>query len=200
MDFAPAGANTVLDASAAFGRAPLPPEVDVVCTDLRAAGSPVDVGLILSRRPLDIEDDVQVPAAVVAVDALTTAWASMRPDADATAAAMDDFERTLQRRLPDVQFHGTDRAPHLRSLSVLHLDAETLMRALDARGWVTGSGSACVRDGEPSHVLAAMGRITHGNLRLALPYGLNPAVLGEFADDLIDAVTRLRIEAGVHDL
>lgn len=200
LDRPPTGARTVLDASAAFGRMPIPDHVDIVCTDFRAAGSPVDAAVVLSRHPLAIPDSAQVAAVVVAIDAVTSAWSGMLDAALATERAAAAFERTVQERLPDVQFHGTERAPHLRSLSVLHLDAETLMRALDERGWVTGSGSACVRDGEPSHVLAAMGRITHGNLRLALPFGLDLDVLPAFAEDLISTVTRLRIEAGVDDL
>ncbi len=200
MDLAPPGARVILDASAAFGRVPLPAGVDVVCSDFRAVGSPADAAVVLSMRPLDIPDALQVPAAVVAVDALTSAWHGMHARAEAFERAFHTFEHEVCDRLPDVQFHGTDRAPHLRSLSVLHLDAETLMGALDARGWVTGSGSACVRDGEPSHVLAAMGRITHGNLRLALPVELDPTVLRAFAEDLVETVTRLRIEAGVDDL
>ena len=194
------GARCILDASQTLGRLPLPDDIDIVCADLRAAGSPVDVGVVLARRDLGIDDLAQVPAVVVGVDALTAVWGTMDAAGARTEEAMADFEATVRGRVPDVQFHGAHRAAHLRSLSVLHLDAETLMRALDARGWVVGSGSACVRDGQPSHVLAAMGRITHGNLRLALPVGLDPTVLTDFADDLAAAVTRLRVEAGVDDL
>lgn len=113
---------------------------------------------------------------------------------------MEAFEGRLAQRLADVQFHGRGRVPHIRSLSILHLDAETMMRALDGRGYVVGSGSACVLDGRPSHVLAAMGRVTHGNLRLALPWDLDLAVLDRFADVVADTANALRIEAGVADL
>lgn len=192
--------DTLLDATSALGRVPLPRDADVVIADARAWGSPVDLALVLSHRRGPSDAPVQVPEVVVAVDALTAAMGSLATRSASEAAAMDRLETRLQRDLPDVQFHGADRVPHIRSFSVLHLDAETLMRALDAAGYVVGSGSACVQDGTPSHVLAAMGRITHGNVRLALPVDADLASLDAFATTLIDIVARLRREAGVEDL
>lgn len=192
--------RSILDASQTLGRAPLPSDADVVVAHARAWGSPADVSLVLSRRALDTAEAVSVPAAIVAVDALATAMQSLQARAEAEAVAMQALEDRILTALPDVQFHGERRVGHVRSLSVLHLDAETLMRALDAEGFVVGSGSACVQDGTPSHVLAAMGRITHGNLRLALPVDCDLSVLDDFADALIRCTERLRHEAGVAGL
>ena len=45
------------------------------------------------------------------------------------------------------------------------------MTELDRRGFGIASGSACTASTlTPSHVLAAMGVLTHGNVRLALPW------------------------------
>jgi cysteine desulfurase len=45
-----------------------------------------------------------------------------------------------------------------------------LVTELDRAGFAVSSGSACTADTlRPSHVLAAMGAITHGNLRVSLP-------------------------------
>lgn len=200
IDLDPGQHRVVLDATASFGRSPLPFDADLVLADARAWGSPVDCALVLSRHDLGLVPRVQVPAVAVAVDALAAALGTMSGRAAAESAGMHAFEQRVLEALPDVQFHGADRVAHIRSLSVLHLDAETLMTALDARGWVLGSGSACVQDGTPSHVLAAMGRVTHGNLRIALPIDCDLAALPEFADDLVATVRQLRIEAGVDDL
>ena len=195
-----ASAGHLLDATASFGRAPLPEGADVVVTSARAWGSPTEVAIVLSRAPLGLADTVAVPDVVVAVEQLSRVLPAMPARHAAEAAAMAHFEQVLAASLPDVQFHGRDRVPHIRSLSILHLDAETLMRALDERGYVVGSGSACVLDGRPSHVLAAMGRVTHGNLRMALPWDLELSELETFALVLAETAQRLRVEAGVADL
>lgn len=192
--------RVVLDADMTLGRSPVPTDVPVVVADARCWGSPIDLAMVLSHEPIPIFEAVQVPAMAVAVDALTLAFEAMPERALAESVAMQALESRLVRNLPDVQFHGRDRVGHVRSFSVLHLDAETLMRALDAAGYVVGSGSACARDGSPSDVLAAMGRVTHGNVRLALPVGFDLDVLETFAQDLIAIVQRLRREAGVEDL
>lgn len=200
IDLPAVNRSVVLDASMSLGRSPLPFPADIVIADARAWGSPVDCALLLSTRELGLAPRVQVAPVVVAVDALTAALDGMAARAAAEEAAMVALEQRISASLADVQFHGTHRVPHIRSFSVLHLDAETLMRELDAAGWVVGSGSACVQDGTPSHVLGAMGRITHGNVRLALPIGCDLDALAQFADVLASTVRRLRREAGVDDL
>jgi len=62
-----------------------------------------------------------------------------------------------------------DRLPHLVTFSCLYVDGEALVGALDAAGFAVGSGSACTSSAlEPSHVLAAMGALTHGNVRVSV--------------------------------
>ena len=54
-------------------------------------------------------------------------------------------------------------------LSSPYLDGEALTRALDREGFAVSSGSSCGASViEPSHVLAAMGLLSHGSLRLSL--------------------------------
>jgi cysteine desulfurase len=60
-------------------------------------------------------------------------------------------------------------APHLLSFSFLYVQAEQLVDDMEKRGFSIDSGSACISANiEASHVLAAMGRLTHGNIRLRL--------------------------------
>ena len=61
------------------------------------------------------------------------------------------------------------RLPHLVAFSCLYVDGEALVTELDRRGFAVASGSACTASTlEPSHVLAAMGALTHGNVRVSL--------------------------------
>jgi cysteine desulfurase len=62
-----------------------------------------------------------------------------------------------------------DAAPHLLSFSFLYVQAEQLVDDIEKRGFSIDSGSACISANiGASHVLAAMGRLTHGNIRLHL--------------------------------
>ena len=65
-----------------------------------------------------------------------------------------------------------DRLPHLVAFSSPYLDGETLLRALDREGFAVSSGSSCSASVlEPSHVLAAMGLLTSGSVRVSLHRG-----------------------------
>ena len=62
-----------------------------------------------------------------------------------------------------------DRLPHVLAFSCLYVDGEALVTELDRLGFAVASGSACTASTlEPSHVLAAMGALTHGNVRVSL--------------------------------
>lgn len=193
-------ATRVLDATNALGRVPIVSTWDYLIASARAWGAPVDVAFVVSVHGLPPHPIPALPAVAVAIHELEMCWAGIESRAQRTTNAMREFETLVKARVPDVQFHGDHRVPHMRSFSVLHLDAETLTRELDAQGYVLGSGSACVGDGTPSHVLSAMGVITHGNLRLALPIDAELEELAVFVDVLDDTVRRLRRDAGVEGL
>lgn len=191
------GAIRIVDASNALGRAAITGPWDYLIGSARAWGAPVDVAVVLSARALDPHPIPALPLAAVAVHELEQAWLDLESRESRTAAAMQRFESTLLARLPEAQFHGTQRVPHIRSLSLPHLDAETLVRALDVAGYTVGAGSACSRDGAPSHVLAAMGLETLGNVRFALPIDADLDHFPDFADVLADTVADVRRDAAV---
>ena len=59
------------------------------------------------------------------------------------------------------------------------------------------SGSACTASTlTPSHVLAAMGALTHGNVRLSLTRDATQEQVDAFLDVLPGVVARLRAEVG----
>ncbi|MDO9498166.1 MAG: aminotransferase, partial [Nocardioides sp.] len=60
------------------------------------------------------------------------------------------------------------------------------------------SGSACTASTlEPSHVLAAMGALTHGNLRLSLTRDTTDADVEAFLAVLPAAVAEIRADVGL---
>jgi cysteine desulfurase len=111
-----------------------------------------------------------VPAVLAAAAALQ-AVVSERDVEGARQRALVDRIRGSVVGIPDVEVVGApdDRLPHLVTFSCLYVDGEALVTELDRRGFEVASGSACTSSAlEPSHVLAAMGALTHGNVRVSV--------------------------------
>ena len=73
------------------------------------------------------------------------------------------------------------------------MDGEALVTELDRAGFAVSSGSACVADTrQPSHVLAAMGALTHGNVRVSLPRAATAQSVQEFLAILPPLVAKVR--------
>ena len=86
-------------------------------------------------------------------------------------------------------------------MSFLYVSGEDLASRLDKKGFAVGSGSACANElHTPSHVLAAMGRLTEGNLRMTLPWDAAAEQIDSFVDALVDAVAEIRLELGAANL
>jgi cysteine desulfurase len=105
--------------------------------------------------------------------------------------------------VPDVEVVGdpVERLPHLVTFSFLYVDGEALVTALDREGFAVSSGSSCTADTlEPSHVLVAMGVLTHGNVRVSLHRDTTAAEVERFLEVLPRVVADLRRAAGVHEL
>ena len=105
----------------------------------------------------------------------------------------------------DVVGDADDRLPHVLTFSLLYVDGEALVIELDRRGFAVGSGSACTSSTlEPSHVLAAMGVLTGGNVRITLPLdAIAPTLeadVNRFIAELPDAVAAVRAQLGASDL
>jgi cysteine desulfurase len=89
-------------------------------------------------------------------------------------ALRDRLEQGILERVPDtvVNGGGTDRVPNTTNISFAHVEAESLLIALDLEGIAVSTGSACSSGSlEPSHVLRAMGLPaprTQSSLRFSL--------------------------------
>jgi cysteine desulfurase len=135
-----------------------------------------------------------VPAALAAAAALQAVVAG-REEVNTRQAGLIDRLRAAVAAIPDVEVVGdpVERLPHLVTFSCLYVDGEALVTELDRRGFGVASGSACTASTlEPSHVLAAMGVLTHGNVRVSLTRDTTAAQVEELVAALPDVVDRLR--------
>ena len=73
-------------------------------------------------------------------------------------------------------------------------NGEEVLRALAAKGFAVDSGSACTAMNlQPSHVLAAMGLPTDGNIRIAIHTGVTDNEIDSLITALLDAVQSLQL-------
>lgn len=217
---AAAGVPLVVDAGASLGFAPPPAAADVLVANPRTWGSVPGAGLLVLRshvrwrphepgeaegahvRPGEAPGEVDVPAAVAAAVTL----AAVEQERALTADRLDGLVRRIRATaagIADVEVAGDPvaRLPHVVTFSALFLPGELLVSALDRAGFAVASGSACTADTlEPSHVLAATGGLTHGNVRVVLPAGVAAADVERFCHVLPGTVAALRDELGVTGL
>jgi cysteine desulfurase len=81
------------------------------------------------------------------------------------------------------------------------VDGEAVVTELDRAGFAVSSGSSCTASTlRPSHVLEAMGVLTHGNVRVSLSRGTTADEVAAFLDVLPPLVQSLRARSGVAGL
>jgi len=106
-------------------------------------------------------------ASAVALDAFVKDFAANQA---ATRRFNEMIRRFVRDEIGEVDIASPETArPEFLSFSFLYVDALQLVDMMNRRGFAIDSGSACTSANlEPSHVLAAMGRLTHGNVRIRL--------------------------------
>jgi cysteine desulfurase len=202
-----------VDAAASVGRVPLPADWSMLAASGHKWGGPPGVGVMAIRKsvrwrspvPAGNREGHRVPGfpnlpAIMSAAAALEAFEAERDQADiALRQLTGQIRDRIQVIIPDSVVHG-DRAhtlPHIVTFSCLYIDGEALVIDLDKAGFSVSSGSACAMDTQqPSHVLAAMGAITHGNVRVSLPRGTTQESVTEFLALLPGIVGRLRGKAG----
>ncbi len=120
-----------------------------------------------------------------------------RDEVGARQRALVDRIRAGVAAIQDVDVVGDPdgRLPHLVTFSCLYVDGESLVTELDRLGYAVASGSACTASTlTPSHVLAAMGALTHGNVRVSLTRDTTAEDVDGLLAVLPDVVARLRAE------
>ena len=198
VDAAALGADFVSGSAAKFGG---PRGVGLLAWSPRARFRPLLTGDEREgRRRAGLEH-------LAGIAAMAEALLQQRPaDPDGPAAAEAARGHRLRRRLrarlsaqEDVEVHGPDDAtlPHIVAASALYVDGEALVGELDRAGFAVHSGSSCASaSGQPSHVLAAMGALTHGHVRASWGPQVSDDDIDAFADAMAAAVHRLRARVG----
>jgi cysteine desulfurase len=200
-----AGVPLVVDATASIGHIPAPSHWDALVAHPADWGGPGGIGVVAVRRGTrwlhawPEGDDwapggVNVPLALASAVALQERMETLDADANRLRGYVDRL-RTEVSTLEGVHLVGDPdhRLPHVLTFAFLYLDGEPLLSGLDRAGVAVGSGSACaVSTVEPSHVLAALGALTHGNIRLGLHPGLTDSDIDRFLEVLPRVVDDVR--------
>jgi cysteine desulfurase len=203
------GVPLLIDAGASAGRLPVPDGWSLMTASAHKWGGPAGVGVLAIRKgtrwrepfPADERENRRVPGfpnvpAIIAAAASLTAMSRERGATDAALRALVDRIRAIVPvTVPDSVLYGDPvaRLPHIVTFSCLYVDGEAIVTELDRAGFSVSSGSACVADTrQPSHVLAAMGALTHGNVRVSLPRAVTPRSVEEFLDVLPRIVATVR--------
>jgi cysteine desulfurase len=140
-----------------------------------------------------------VPAILAAAACLRARVMEMNAEAARLRGLVERIRAELPRVLDDVQVVGdpVDRLPHVVTFSCLYVEGEPLLHALDEVGFSVSSGSSCTSSTlEPSHVLVAMGVVTHGNIRVSLHRDTTSRDVERFIAALPPIVGRLRKLSG----
>ena len=199
----------LVDACAALGSVPATPHWDVLAGSAHKWGGPAGVGILAVRTgvrwrsPMPTDEAgswagfPDVPGAVAAATALEVATASLGQTSVHRARLLTILRERVPNLAPDVHVLGRpDSAPHIICFTVLYADGEVLVTELDRAGFAVSSGSACTADTRrPSHVLAAMGAITHGNLRVEPAPDTTEADVAGFLAALPAAIAAARASA-----
>jgi cysteine desulfurase len=209
-----AGVPLVVDAAASVGHDVVPAGWSALTASAHKWGGPAGVGLLAVRKgtrlapvwPVEEREDglspghPDIPAALAAAAALQARMKEAEELDQRHRAWIDELRRRVAADLSDVEVVGDpdDRLPHVLTFSCLYVDGEALVTALDAEGFAVSSGSACTASTlRPSHVLAAMGVLTHGNVRVSLSRTTTYEEVDRFAAVLPGLVRRIRAEVGM---
>jgi cysteine desulfurase len=211
------GIPLLVDAAQVVGRLPVPKPWTLLAASAHKWGGPAGVGVLAIRRgtrwrlptPHDERGSGRVPGFedVPAALAAAAALRARSEEAETLAVMHHDLIERIRAQVPllvpdvEVVGHPTERLPHLVTFSCLYVDGEALLTELDREGFAVSSGSSCTASTlRPSHVLAAMGVLTHGNVRVSLTRTTSSAEVDRFLDVLPGVVERVRATAGVDRL
>jgi cysteine desulfurase len=188
------------DAAQSVGRVPVEPVPALLTASAHKWGGPPGVGVLVVRkgtrwRAPAPEGFPNLPAALAAAAALEAVTAERAAEGARLAALVDQIRAEVAVRIADVEVVGepVERLPHVVTFSCLYVDGEALVTELDRRGFAVNSGSSCgTETGLPSHVLEAMGVLTHGNVRVSLGRDTTEEDVTRFLDAVVDVVAGVR--------
>ena len=216
---AAAGVPLHVDAAQSVPWGPPPAGWSLLTASARKWGGPAGVGVLAVRRGTrwrssTPEDEHELgrgagPVSLPLLVAAAAALVAVRQDAVSLARRLrpliERVRTELPRRVTDVEILGPDepeaRLPHLVAFSALYVAGEALLTELDRAGFSVSSGSSCTSSAlTPSHVLEAMGGLTHGNVRVSLHADNTDDDVERFLDTLPPIVAELRRLTGADGL
>ncbi len=195
------------DATASGVRIELPENWLTALWDSRSWAGPAGLGVFARRNsanwnnPLPHIDNRVVPdsashALIVASALAIDSWvADEKTQSQKIADANQRIRGFISERIADCDFGSPEvgALPHQLSFSFLYVDAQRLVSELADMNIAIDSGSACnSANMEPSHVLAAQGVLTHGNVRITLHHELLPEQVDLLLLALAATVEKLR--------
>jgi cysteine desulfurase len=206
-----------VDAAQSVGRVPVSvPELgaSLLSASAHKWGGPAGVGVLVVRKgvrwvspaPADEREGKRVPgfenvpAIVAAAVSLEARRSEMADESARLSAIVDRIRASVAASIPDVEVVGdaSRRLPHIVTFSCLYVDGEALLHALDRAGFAVSSGSSCTSSTlTPSHVLEAMGVLTHGNIRVSLGRETTESEISSFLSQLPRIVADLRSQTKV---
>jgi cysteine desulfurase len=205
------------DAVQAFGKVPVRvDEVPVALLSVSAhkIGGPKGMGALFIRDGVQLlalthgggqERELRpgtenVAAAVGFAVAAELAAAEQTAQAARLYALRSALEAGIRKHVNDVIVNGgaAERLPHVLNVSVPGADQEALVIGLDLEGVAASGGSACQSGAvNPSHVLAAMGRVHAGeaSVRFSLGHTTSDEDIALVTEVFGAVVERIRAEA-----
>ena len=173
-------------------------------------GGPLGAGALVLNKRVDIEpllhgggqekglrSGTENIAAIVGFGvACELAVNNLSQFAQHTQRLRDYLETGLRKLNAHLFAHQATRLSNTSFFAFADIEGETLVMALDRKGFAVASGSACSSDnGEPSHVLLAMGineELARGAIRVSFGLSNTLEQVQKFLDVLENELARLR--------
>jgi cysteine desulfurase len=197
-------AGLFVDATASGTRIGLPGNWSTALWDSTSWAGPSGLGIFAVsksanwKNPLPHLDGRINPgpaslALIVASALAIDSWVADEKNLAAKIATINsDIRKYISTNIPDSDL-APGGADHLISASFLYVNAEQLVTTLADKGYAVDSGSACSSiNMQPSHVLAALGVLTQGNIRLTVHHATTFEQVKEFLEVLSQTISELR--------
>lgn len=193
-----------VDATASGARVKLPVKWDTACFDSRSWDGPAGLAIVAInsagnwKNPLPHISAARRTYGTYSLPLLlasAVALENFHPNEDTTSALTKQFRSEISAAISDVLIAGELKKSmsHLTSIVIPGVNGEELVRELDRQGYAVDSGSACTAMNlAPSHVLAAMGLPTDGNIRIAIHSDVTSSEISGLVSALAGAVQSQR--------
>jgi cysteine desulfurase len=197
-------AGLFVDATASGTRIALPANWNTALWDSTSWAGPSGLGVFAVSKNADWKNPLPhldgrinpgpaslalIVASALAIDS----WVADEKNLAAKIAAINrDIRSYISANIPDSDL-APGGAEHLISASFLYVNAEQLVTKLADKGYAVDSGSACSSiNMQPSHVLAALGVLTQGNIRLTIHHATTFEQVKDFLEVLSQTIKELR--------